>query len=59
MYEVKDWSGEPVIGRLYEQELKKVTVEPDHIFKIEKILKTRGRGTNKEHLVHWLGWLQI
>ena len=56
VYEVKDWSGEPVVGRLYEQELHKVIVKPGHVFKIENILRSKGRGAKKEHLVHWLNW---
>ena len=26
------------------------------MFKIEKVLKYKGRGNNKEALVRWLGW---
>ena len=26
------------------------------MFKIEKIIKYKGRGNRKEGLVHWLGW---
>ena len=26
------------------------------MFKIEKVLKYKGRGNKREALVHWLGW---
>jgi hypothetical protein len=40
----------------YTSELQTVTFDADQPFKIEKVLKTRGRGTNKEHYVKWLSW---
>ncbi|CAH3149445.1 unnamed protein product, partial [Porites evermanni] len=37
-------------------ELQKVLEKPDHLFRIEKILKYRGKGASKEASVHWKGW---
>jgi hypothetical protein len=56
VYELDDYGGDPVEGTFYEQELQTVTFDADQPFKIEKVLKTRGRGTNKEHYVKWLSW---
>ncbi|CAH3175244.1 unnamed protein product [Porites lobata] len=36
--------------------LQKVLEKPDHLFRIEKILKYRGKGASQEALVHWKGW---
>lgn len=56
VYELEDYGGEDVKGTFYEQELQPVTVDKDAPFKVEKVLKTRGRGNNKELFVKWLNW---
>ena len=56
IYTVVDWYNNPVKGTFYQKELQKVEVADDDIFKIEKVLKYKGQGNNKEALVHWLGW---
>lgn len=54
MYKITDWSDEPVKGTFYEHELQK-TVEPA-VWKIERIVKYKGRGRTREALVEWKGW---
>jgi transposase InsO family protein len=54
-YEIKDYSGEPVVGKFYAFELQKV-VKEDDVYKIEKILKTRKRKGETEYLVRWKGY---
>ena len=56
VYRLKEADGELIRGTSYEAELQKVTESSDHLFRIEKILKHRGKGVNKEVLVHWKGW---
>lgn len=56
VYELKDYAGDPIRGTFYEPELQAVTFDENEDFKIEKILKTRGRGANKEYLVKWMNW---
>lgn len=56
IYELEDYGGEEVKGTFYEQELQPVTLDKDQAFKVEKVLRTRGRGRNKEHYVKWLNW---
>ncbi len=56
VYRVKDYSGERITGTFYEQELQGVDFDPDKIFKIEKVLETKGRGQHKQYLVHWKNW---
>ena len=55
VYRFKEADGELTRGTFYEAELQKVTKTLDHLFRIEKILKHRGKGVNKEVLVHWKG----
>ena len=54
MYRLRDMSNDEVTGSFYGSELQGVRVNPDQLWKIEKILKTRGKGNNKEYLVKWL-----
>ena len=58
VYELLDYGKEPVKGTFYEQELQAVTLDPDQSFKIEKVIRSRGRGKKKEHFVKWLNWPQ-
>ena len=55
-YEVDDYDGEKIEGSFYESELQRVDIDDNPIFKIEKIIQTKGRGSKKQHLVRWLGW---
>ncbi|XP_033729418.1 uncharacterized protein LOC117318555 [Pecten maximus] len=43
-------------GTFYQSELQKVEVRDDDMWKVENILKTRGKGRNKQHFVKWLHW---
>ena len=56
VYKVQDYAGESITGTFYEDEIQKVEVPPDHVYKIEKVLKTRKRKGETEHLVRWLNW---
>lgn len=56
VYNVKDYAGDQIRGTFYEQELQGVDFDPDKTFKIEKVLKTKGRGKNKSYLVRWQHW---
>lgn len=53
---LKDLSGEIITGRFYGHELQKVIKDRDSYWRIERILKTRGSGENKEYLVRWQGF---
>jgi len=56
VYELKDYGNDPVQGTFYEPELQTVMLDTDRPFKVEKVIKSRGRGSKKEHLVKWLNW---
>ena len=56
VYRLKDWNDEDIEGTFYEQELQSVRVDPDSLFKVEKVLKRRSRNGRREVLVRWLHW---
>ena len=56
IYRIIDWFNNPVKGTFYQKELQKVNVSNADIFKIEKILKYKGRGKNKRAKICWLNW---
>ena len=55
-YLLKDILGEEVTGSFYEAELQKIDKPQDAEFVIEKILRRRGRGDNREVLIKWKYW---
>lgn len=54
VYSLSDNNDEAITGTFYQPELQKVDVREEDTFKIEKVLKTRGRGINKQYYVRWL-----
>ena len=56
IYRLKDYDGDDITGGFYQQELQKVDLKDDELFKIESILKTKGKGQNKQYFVKWLYW---
>ena len=55
VYKLKDYDQEELSGTFYNEELQKV-IKEDDVYDVEKILKTRGKGKNKEVYVKWLGY---
>lgn len=56
IYRITDFNGDEIKGTFYQSELQKTNVKDDDIWKVEKILKTRGKGLRKEYFVKWLRW---
>jgi len=56
VYRVKDYDGDEIRGTFYQSELQKIDVRDDDMWKVERILKTRGKGRNKQYFVKWLHW---
>ena len=52
MYKVEEFDGTPVKGTFYAEDLQKVTVDDNMLWRVEKVLKRR-RG---QMLVRWKGW---
>ena len=55
VYKLKDYDQEELSGTFYNEELQKV-IKEDDVYEVEKILKKRGKGKNKEVFVKWLGY---
>ena len=55
MYTLMGCDHQPLEQNFYQQELKSVTVDPDALFKIEKILKEKTENGVKKVLVKWEG----
>jgi hypothetical protein len=53
IYRLRDLQDEDIKGTFYQSELQKITIDPNQTWKIEKILKTRGKGQNKQLFVKW------
>ncbi|MES9880035.1 MAG: DDE-type integrase/transposase/recombinase [Sedimenticola sp.] len=53
-YELKDYAGEVVIGTFYQNQIKKAYEQDTYL--IEKVIRSRKKGKQKEHLVRWKGW---
>ena len=51
-YKVVEWDGTPIKGTFYEQDLQKVVISDDTLFRVEKVVK-RKKGYV---LVQWKGW---
>lgn len=57
VYELCDLSGEHIDGIFYEQELARVSKNlGEEEFIVERVIKSRGRGANKQLLVSWQGY---
>lgn len=54
MYEIMDLNNECIQGRFYEKELLKVT--PPEFYKIDKIIRRKGKGVREELFVQWKGY---
>lgn len=54
-YRVSDSNGEVIEGSFYFYELQLVD-DSEHIYTIEKVLRTKGKGKLKQYLVKWLGY---
>lgn len=55
VYAIEDMKGEEIEGTFYEQELTRVRVKESTLYKIDKIMDTRGKSRSKEVLVSWVG----
>ena len=51
-YKIKEIDDTPLEGTFYSQDLQKVTVSDDDLYRVEKVLKRKGN----KLLVRWKGW---
>ena len=55
MYIIEDESGTVVDGKFYKAELQHIHDKPE-VYRIEKIIRTKGKGAYKQYLVKWHGY---
>ncbi|GFR31599.1 uncharacterized transposon-derived protein F54H12.3 [Trichonephila clavata] len=55
-FELQDLKSEAIKGRFYAEELQKISKRSDDYWRIEKVLKTKGKGRKKEYYVKWQGF---
>lgn len=54
---VVDWQGEQIDGTFYKEEIQKVEMAPDAVYRVEQVIETRELANGKqEYLVKWLGY---
>ena len=51
-YKLTEWDGTPIKGTFYSEHLQKVLVADDSLFRIDQVLKRKG----KQVFVSWKGW---
>ena len=51
-YRIKEWDGTVIRGTFYNEDLQKVTIPDDHVFRIDKVIKRQ----KNQVLVRWKGW---
>lgn len=56
MYILEDESNNVIKGKFYRQELQSLGTEKPKIFRIEAVLKSKGKGIHKQYLVKWHGY---
>ncbi|CAG2245164.1 unnamed protein product [Mytilus edulis] len=56
IYRIKDYNNDKITGSFYQSELQKVELSDNEQWKIEKIIKGKGTGRNKQYFVKWLNW---
>ena len=55
-YRLKDWFNESVIGSFYQNELQKVIMDDNTVYKIEKIVGRRVRNGERQVKIKWTFW---
>ena len=55
-YKLKDYANEEILGSFYEDELQKINVDEETVYRIENVIRYRNRRRQREALVKWVGW---
>ena len=51
-FRITEWDGTPIEGTFYTQDLQKVQVSDDDLFRVEKVIRRKGR----KLFMRWKGW---
>lgn len=55
-YSIQDLNGEDILGKFLEAELQPVEAQKSQTFRIDKVIRSTGRGNSKKSLVSWEGF---
>ena len=55
-YRLQDLMGEDILGKFLERELQPVHPQEKQSYKVKQIIRSKGKGSSKEHLVVWEGY---
>ena len=55
-YRLSDLQGDPIKGRFYTQEIQRIRIRADKIYRIERVIKTRRKNNKTEQYVKWFGF---
>jgi len=53
IYRLRDLQNEDITGTFYQSELQKINIDPNQTWKVDRVLKSRGKGRNKQYFVQW------
>ena len=56
MFLIADLNGEVIKGKFYAEELQYIGKTAPEIYRIQKVIRSRGKGDKKEYLVKWHGY---
>lgn len=56
MYILRDMKNNVISGKFYKEELQDIGTSPPNVFRIEKILRSKGKGAYKQYFVKWHGY---
>lgn len=56
MYILEDMNNQILQGKFYRQELQLITAQDNAIYRIERVIRTQGKGKHKRYLVKWHGY---
>lgn len=56
IYTLEDMLSEPLTGSFYQSELQRVHIDPEKLYKVDKVLKKRKVKGEKQVFVSWLHW---
>ena len=55
-YRLEDLQGEEILGKFLQQELQLVNPSETQTYRVNKVIRSKGKGAHKEHLVSWEGY---
>ena len=56
MYIIEDLHHNVIDGKFYHEELQDIGPKPPIVYRIEKIIRSKGKGKHKQYLVKWYGY---